>query len=231
MASQTALIPLIPYPRKHLANLKRLTPLIIAGMEKEGLSMKSGEFDLGRLDAKLDTAYFYFIWVSQTNEVIDHLNLVIRDLRALPQNFAILGGSPWNRYELLVRTFFHEFYRFRELLNTVLSAVAKRGHITKEELTTARDAFHGALEHTIELRNSMVHQDVRFKGQRHFELTFATMLHARGMTAIHKRTGKAMTPELALSRVCGPTSRVLLREGKLAARLTRAFVRDTLAVM
>lgn len=231
MPAEATLIPQIPYPKKHLANLKRMTPLIIAGMERDGLPIGTGEIDLGKLDAKLDVAYFFFMWISETNEVIDHLNLVLRDLRALPRNFALLGGSPWTRYELLVRTFFHEFYRFREVLSTVLSAVAKRGHITKEELALARDAFHRAIEDTIELRNGLVHQDVRWKGKGHFELNFASMLHAQGMTALHKRTGKAMTPELALSRVCGPTSNVLLREGKRAARLSRAFIRDTLAIM
>jgi hypothetical protein len=231
MPPATAPIPKIPYPRKYLSSLKRLGPLMIESMQRDGLPTETGQINLGKLDPKLDVAYFFFMWVSETNEIIDHLNLVILDLRSLPKNLPLLGGAPWMRYEFLVRTFFHEFYRFRELLNTVLGAVAKRGHISKEELSTARAAFHGAIEQTIELRNSMVHSEVIWRGKRHFDLNLASIFYNRGQGLVNRRTGKEFSLEEALSKACNRTSRALQSEGRKAAHLTRAFIRDTIAVM
>jgi hypothetical protein len=231
MPSATEPIPRVSYPRKHLSSLKRLGPLMIGSMQRDGLPIETGQINLGKLDQKLDVAYFFFMWVSETNEIIDHLNLVILDLRSLAKTHSLLGGSPWMRYELLVRTFFHEFYRFRELLNTVLSAVAKRGHISKEELSIARAAFHGAIEQTIDLRNSMVHSDVVWRGKQHFDLNLASIVHNRGQSRVSRRTGHEFSLEDALSKACNRTSNALQYQGRTAARLTSAFIRDTVAVM
>jgi hypothetical protein len=76
-----------------------------------------------------------------------------------------------------------------------------------------------------------VHQAVTWKGKYHADLSFAAALHATRHTAVHRRTGKPMTPEAALSKACGPTSNALLREGKKAARITRACIRNAVVLM
>lgn len=204
---------------------------MIESMERDGLPTETGQINLGKLAPKLDVAYFFFLWVAEANEIIDHLNLVLSDLRALPKNFPLLGGSPWMRYELLVRTFFHEFYRFRELLNTVLSAVEKRGHISKEELSIARTAFHSTIEDTIELRNSMVHSDVIWHGKVHFDLNLAAMCYDLGQALVSRSTGREVSLQEALTKACNRISKALQSEGRNAANLMRSFIRDTVAIM
>lgn len=226
-----ALIPEVPYPKRYLAELRRLGPLMIRSMESEGLPIQSGQINLGKLDPKLDLAYFFFLWVSEANKVIGHLNLTLSDLHALPRTISTLGGSPWMRYELLIRTFFHEFYRLRELLNAVLGQVAKRGIITKEELAKARSAFHGAIEGTVELRNSLVHGSVLWRGKEHFELNLISMLHNRGQRIVSRRKGDELAIEKVLAKACNKTARVMRAEGVKGSKLMSAFVRDTVAAM
>ena len=219
----------IPYPRKHLEDLKRLGPLLIESMERDGLPIETGSIKLGRLDPKLDVAYFFFGWVSEANDIIGNLNLTIGDLRSLPRVHATLGGSPWVRYQLLVRTYFHEFYRFRELQNTALAAAVKRGYAARSELKVARRAFHDAVEEAIELRNSIVHASLTWKGQEHFDLNLASIFYNRGQTLICKDTGKEFAVDDALSRACEEMADALVYEGRKAAILVRAFVKDTVA--
>jgi hypothetical protein len=223
-------IPRVPYPPEHLEDLKRLGPLLIVSMERDGLPIDSGSIRLGKLDPKLDIAYFYFGWVSECNGVIENLNLALNDLRALPKNFATLGGSPWSRYELLVRLFFHEFYRLREIFNTVMSSCVKRGYLTKSELAIVRDAFHGVIEEAIELRNSVVHGRPTWRGQAHFDLNLASTVHNTGRSLVHAETGENFSIEAALESACIKIVDPLREEGERASLIMNAFVRDTVAI-
>ena len=216
----------IEFPPEHLDALKRITPLVIAGMERDGLPIESGVINIGRLDPELDLAYFFFGWISECNSVIENLNLTLKDLHSLPILYRALGGSPWSRYELLVRVYFHEFYRFRELLNAVLSASVKRGYITKNDQVLARDAFHSAIEGTIELRNSLVHGHPTWHGQEHFDLNLVSMAHVRGYRLVHKGTSEELNIEVALRGACSKSATALKTEGCKVVELMNAFVRD-----
>ncbi|MFC5520101.1 hypothetical protein [Polaromonas jejuensis] len=226
----TAGIPQIQYPDEHLDDLKRITPLVLESLEKGGLSTAKGTIELGKLDPDLEVAYFYFIWVSECNGVIENLNLVLSDLRYLPERAVFLGGSPWTRYELLVRTFFHEFYRLREILNAILASCVRRGYIMKDEQRLAREAFHGAIEETIELRNSVVHGSTGWSGEDHLGLNLASTAHSRGQCLVHRETGAELTIEAALRPVCDKVTAALEGEGVKVSTIMEAFVRDTVAI-
>lgn len=223
-------IPEIPYPPEHLEDLKKLGPLMIASMEKEGLPMQSGQINLGPLEPDVDLAYYYFMWTSEANTVIAHLNMVINDLRSLHKNFETLGGSPWTRYELLMRTYFHEFYRMREILGTFLSAMKDRGHLTKQEVKVARDAFHEAIKHKVELRNAVVHGRPRFTGEEHFNLNLTSIVHNRGQKLVKRDTAEVFSVAAALKAAGEKAADVLERNGKEVVQLMSAFVKDSVAI-
>ncbi|WP_052494138.1 replication endonuclease [Nitrosospira sp. NpAV] len=121
----------ISYPTEHLGSLKRAMPLIMAAIERDGLPIESGLIDLGAVDKGLDVALFFFYWVSETNEIIENINAVLTDMRELPTNYAFLRGSPKTRYYLLVRTFFYEFYRFREIYHQVATPREAQTYLNK----------------------------------------------------------------------------------------------------
>jgi hypothetical protein len=166
-------IPDIPFPPEHLEDLKKLGPLMIASMERDGLPIATGQIKLGRLEPEVDIAFFYFTWTSEANEVIQHLNMVINDLRCLHKNFRVLGGSPWTRYELLMRTYFHEYYRMREILSTFLSILKDRGHITKQDVKESSRSIprgHRRQSRTAQLsgtRKAAVHRGGALRSESH----------------------------------------------------------------
>lgn len=61
------LIPTVEFPPEHMDALKRIMPLLVAGLERDGLPIESGVIDIGRLEPDLDLAYFFVRWVSQSN--------------------------------------------------------------------------------------------------------------------------------------------------------------------
>jgi hypothetical protein len=67
----TAISP-IPYLPEHLDDLKLICPMLIAGMECDGQPVNRGSIRLD-LEPKLDVAYFYFYWVTESNELIENL--------------------------------------------------------------------------------------------------------------------------------------------------------------
>lgn len=223
-------IPDVPYPPEHLEDLKKLGPLMIASMEKEGLPKHSGQINLGPLEPEVDLAYFYFMWTSEANTVVAHLNMVINDLRSLHKNFETLGGSPWTRYELLMRTYFHEFYRMREILGTFLSAMKDRGHITKQEVKEARDAFHEAIKHKVELRNAVVHGRPRFTGEEHFNLNLTSIVHNRGQALAKRGTEEVFSVANALQAAGGKAADVLEKNGKEVVQLMSVLVAESVAI-
>jgi len=163
----------IPYPKEYLDALKGLTPLLIENIEKTGLSefMNSGTVQLLGVDKSLDLPLFFFCWIGELNEIIGNLNLILTDLRVLPENYASLAGSPKDRFYLLVRTFFYEFQRFREIMNIVIKALQRRGVVKKENIGKMREEFNKCFEETFEVRNRFVHDvSPTWKGEKHFKL-------------------------------------------------------------
>ena len=137
----------IPYPVEYRASLERLTPLLIEAVDRDGLPIESGQINLGNIDDEFKLPLFFFYWVTESNEVIENLNLVLSDLRNLPTRYVILSGSPRKRYYLLVRLYFYEYYRFREIFNRVVRGLQIGGYIGSLQVPKMRKIFHEAFEH------------------------------------------------------------------------------------
>jgi len=141
---------------------------MLAAVKRDGPPIDSGVISIGQLDASLSTALFFFHWVFETNDVIGNINIVLSDMRELPENYIFLKGSPAPRFYLLVRTFFHEFYRFRETFGIFLKGASEREYLTREDVRTLRKSFHDAFAEIIAVRNTLVHDSPAWKGQDHF---------------------------------------------------------------
>jgi len=215
----------IPYPQDHLEDLKRLVPLVIETMERDGLPIESGSFNIGRVDESLDVALFFFRWVAENNKLIENLNMVLSDMRALPTDYVLLNGSPKTRYYLLVRTYFNEFYRFRDIHSQIVKAAADRGYIERDEVPLARKAFHDAFEGTIALRNNLVHGSPTWKGQKHFDLNLVGGALELGFALKDIETGEIWKISDVLKDVCNHTADGLRDEGNRMSSLLKNLVR------
>lgn len=215
----------VPYPKEHLEELKRLGPLLIAGIERDGLPIESGTINVEKVDDDLDLALFFFYWIADTNQIIENLNLVLADLRALPSNYVILKGSPKTRYYLLVRTYYYEFYRFRETHHRIVRIAANRGYIEHDNVPAARNAFHEAFETTISLRNSLVHGSPVWKGKKHFDLNLVGSAWKRGHALQDLETGEVWDIGTVLEDICNHTADILRDEGNRMSTLLQTLVR------
>ena len=215
----------IPFPQEHLEDLKRAGPLMIAATERDGLPIDTGSINLGKVDEDLDLALFFFYWIADTNQVIQNLNLVLADMRALPTRYVLLDGSPRARYYLLVRTYFYEFYRFREIHHRVVKTASARGYIVQKEVPEIRKIFHDAFEVAIDLRNALVHSSPVWRGQRHFDLNLVGGAWERGQALQDCKTGKLWDIGDVLKDICQSTANDLADEGRRMSMALKGLVR------
>lgn len=214
----------VPYPAEHLEDLKRFGPMMIEAMERDGLPIESGQINVGKVDRHLDVALFFFRWVAENNKIIENLNMVLNDMRALPTDYVLLKGSPKTRFYLLVRTYFYEFYRFREIHNQIVKIAAGRGYVNRDEVPLARKAFHDAFEGAIELRNGLVHGTPLWKGQRHFDLNLVASAWERDLVLQNKETGEIWEIGGVLKDICNYTADGLRDEGNRMSSLLKKLI-------
>jgi len=96
----------IKFPEAHEARFNEIMDIIATSIKTGRLHADSGVIELGILPKEAELPYFFFMWVSETNEVIENLNLVLSDLDLLKTGYFIFKESPRVRYTLLIRTFF-----------------------------------------------------------------------------------------------------------------------------
>ncbi|MCS4307811.1 putative nucleotidyltransferase [Rheinheimera pacifica] len=216
----------IPYPQKHMEDLKRLNPLMISSMERDGPPIESGSINVGYLDKNLDVALFLFRWVVENNEVIENLNLVLNDFKTLPTNYVLLTGSPKTRYYLLVRTYFNEFYRFREIHNRTVKAAASRGYIESSNVAFVRKAFHEAFESAIDLRNNLVHCSTFWKGKKHFDLNLIVAARELGFGIKSIESGEMWEVREVLEDICSDTVNMMRDEAIRMSSLLKRILQD-----
>ncbi len=213
MPTQANLIPEIRYPIEHLEALKRLNPLLIEALKRDGPPIESGEINLGRIDKDLRLPLFFFSWTVEINTVIDNLNIVLTDLRELPEKYEDVPGSPRKRFYLLVRMYFYEFYRFREIFNEAMKGLLRGGYISKSWVHEFRKTFDGAFEPTMEVRHTLVHRSPTWKGEKHFNLLLVGMAFERGIAPKSKQTGRIWALSDVLKDICEPMADTMRDEG------------------
>lgn len=214
----------ISFPQEYIEDLKRASPLLLEALERDGVPIESGIFNLGKVDKETDAALTFFYWISDINEIVGNLNIVVSDLRALPLHYVLLKGSPKDRYELLVRTYFYEFYRFRETHNQFVKAAENRGFIQREDVPKLRNVLHDAFKNIIALRNAFVHGDPVWKGKEYFDLLLVDSAWAKGMAVQHAETEKIRGFSETLQGLCQSTADQFRNEGNRMSKVLQGFL-------
>jgi hypothetical protein len=102
-------------------------------------------------------AYIVHLATATFSEIVEHLDIVLLDLRALGDNVATFQGTPDHRYRLLLRTFFHEYFRFRECLRMIIKALQRAGIVSPEAAREMREKFDAFFRPMVQVRNELVH--------------------------------------------------------------------------
>lgn len=214
----------ISFPEKYIEDLKRANPLILEALERDGIPIESGVYKLGKVDKETDVALTFFYWISDINEIVGNLNIVMSDLRALPLHYILLKGSPKARYQLLVRTYFYEFYRFRETHNQFVKAAENRGFIEKKDVPKLRNLLHDAFKNIITLRNAFVHGDPVWKGEEYVDLLLVDSAWENDMALQHAETGQIRSFAEALQGLCQSTADEFRAEGNRMSKALQGFL-------
>lgn len=220
----------VEFPDQFVPMLHEVSTLCVESIHRDGPPIESGQFDLGEVSEPVGTALFFLNWVSGTNQIIKNLNIVITDMRSLPFMFRALPGMPHDRFYLLVLTYFHEFYRFRELHGRITKAAGLRGYIRGDYVKTARQEFHEAFRPTIELRNSLVHGSPIWSGKRHFDLQYLGGSWELGRELRDKETGQVWEMRDVLQEICQHTASALREEGDRMSLVMNALIKEYVSI-
>lgn len=182
-------IPEIIYPEVYMSHLREIGDRVTEALKRGAYVKNSRDLDLGQMPKELHSPHFVFSWVSDFNDIICNLNFVLNDLEFLQNYPNILPGSPHKRIQLLTRTFFYEFYRFRELFSQGIQVFGKLNKIPKAEISEARNAFHETFKGEIEMRNFMVHGVIKWGGE-YLDLDLAECALGLGYELVERDTGE-----------------------------------------
>lgn len=219
-------IEVIPLPEELLLAIEHLNSLILDSIKRDGIPVNSGAFDIDstKMNGDLDFAVFIVRWVSRVDEVIKNLNIILEDLRSLPRQYRLLAGHPVDRYYLLLRTYFYEFYRFREIHSQVIKESASRGFIEKPQVAIYRKTFHDAFKEVIEMRNALVHGAPIWIGEKNFALSLHRMASNAGYGLKNIETGEITDVKEALEDSCNHIHKIFSAEGNKMSKLIQQLI-------
>jgi len=189
---------------------------------------EKGEINFGKSLKKIDKiTFFYLNWIADINEVIENLNLIIGDLRLLGKSHIMFIGSPRIRFYLLLRLFFYEFYRFREIFNSNIKVFEIMGYINKEGILSIRKNFNEEFKTSISIRHNLVHKDINWKGQEHFDMQLISIAKDSGFMIIDKKTGEEIPVKKILEPLCIKYSDIFLVEGQRMSKILQYIINTT----
>lgn len=135
-----------------------------------------------------------FCWLTETNEIVENLNIVFFDLNLFKKKqsfiFEFSGGNIKNRFYLLLRTFFYEFFRIKEIFNIYLNKLRKRKLITKIEASEISLDFYRDYEFVFRLRNQLVHNYHIWHSDDHNEYIISEAAESMGYFFTNKESGE-----------------------------------------
>jgi hypothetical protein len=199
-------------------------------------AVKRGDIDKERgtigapCPPELRVAATFWLWLAEVNDIIASLNLVLTDLDVLSTDIARFSGCPRQRYLLLVRTYFHEFHRFRETFGHALKALQHHGLVDRAMRKSAVEGFNVQWEGMIWLRNVVAHDSPTWPGIDHFHLTAAAMAHSVGIDPVAESPGQLPGLQEALAVVCQNRRDFFLEAGRRMATVHRTLIHELVAI-
>lgn len=132
----------IEFPDYLKPSIISLRDKMLQAVKNGKMDIETGEINWGKLEEDLSLPYGLLIWITETNDVLDNLNMILDDMETLKNSITMFRGSFQRRFYLLVRTFFYEFYRIKDIFNLFMKGLVKRGIINKKNADQLKEAFY-----------------------------------------------------------------------------------------
>lgn len=222
------IIPNIEAPESLKTILRSVVDKMTDAIINKGIDLETGEipFPIGNktLDKDEFIAFVMFDWITDINEVIDNFNIVISDIGMLTKLDANFEGSPYRRFHLLLRTYFYEFYRLREIFNRFVKTLKINNVIDKESANNIKATFHDAFKVSIQIRNNLVHTRVNWKGKKHQYLNLAWVSDRIGYLLLDKKSLEIITLQDAIKNIANDYIEILANEGNRIRLINQKIV-------
>lgn len=175
--------------------------------------LKEGDVILKGLSSEQKLSLSLFYIVSEVDEVIDNINIVLGDLARLRSDHAAFGDfNPFARYKLLVRTYSYEYARFEDLFGYFTHWCTQEKLLTKQQRKELRNEFYIANQKAIQSRNILMHDIASWKGHCTPELSLLQGADLFGLE-VRDKDDKLLTWKNHLSPICEKMIKTCYSEG------------------
>ncbi len=145
----------------------------------------------------------FFLWIGDLNKVIQGVNVILSDLSDLRKDKNSLKGNPVVRSELLVQTFFGEFFRMKEISKIFIKTLTTEKVLNNKNKETFVDYYFKMFDKIYEIRNMFIHQGLSFKNDEvRIDKTFLDNLSLEEREKFVSMLNKANTKENTVEIQC-----------------------------
>jgi hypothetical protein len=109
--------------------------------------------------------HYISVFIDYLNDVIECMNIIIVDMDELWIFGLMQKGKPSNRLEMLVRNFYAEFYRGREIGRKVFGMFRRHGWASRDEVNCVNEMLDGCFKQFIDSRHAFAHGDAGLIGR------------------------------------------------------------------
>jgi hypothetical protein len=181
-------IPDIIFPKEFIPSIKNLKKYI--RIEKhDGLNLNLLSISTKNMPTNIHLHYLLFSWIAALNCIVENLNLILSDLNRLKGHSNLSPNSARVRYFLLIRTYFYEFFRIKEISNVYLKKFKQIRLIEKELIKTIKNDFHNIFKEVLVIRNNFIHKQVSPYGED-LEFHYAASINECGFKIVDKKSGE-----------------------------------------
>jgi len=185
-------IAIIELPKELVEPVARILEIGKEEARNRNWDFKSGAFPLPNLPKSLSMYFNVWILLNSVNDIIENINLVLNDLKIMRDDPILLDqeifGDIVLRYKLLVRTYFYEFYRFKECYNSFLTCCRNQGACDAKQVKELRSLFYEMFKENIQVRRQMVHYTYLWSGEKHGRLLTSSFAESTGGIVLDNKT-------------------------------------------
>ncbi len=206
--------PEVNLPKEVVPALKKLVDYVKDGATKNPEWMESWEgIPLEKLPSSIDSRFSIFRLVCEANEIIENLNLIMSDFYDLTKTKTPFFGRPKARLYLLMKSFYHELYRTKEILAIFLKDMRRLKKIHKKEMRDIKKMLNEIIDMGLTIRNKLVHQRLCWPGKANLDLILLEACEDAELKLIEKDSGKEVSIDVSLENFYNDWILFLATEG------------------
>jgi hypothetical protein len=208
-------IPEVPLPKRVVKSLKVVNKILCQSLKNKPIDLNSGyiPFEIEKLKYPDNVNFLLFGWITESNDIFQNLNLVLDDINILAEHPKHYKGNSTVRLNLLLRTFFYELFRIREVFTVFLNNLKKFNFIDGKEVLNLKYAFGQRFDTAIKVRNKMVHEYFYWPSKNMTEMIMIDGLKEFGVIGVKNDLGKISTMEDKIKDIHNEFIPVLVVEG------------------